>query len=728
MGRITLPLAGLLALAFLVLTEGMLNPPSPETSEFDTAGAKARLARVIGTEGTPHTVDTEEADAVRARLIEEIEALGYTPRVTDNMACRTGEGWARCARVRNVVFRAGPDGGGAALLSAHYDSVPTGPGAGDAGIGVAALLEIAEQLKGRDLERPVIFLLNEGEEVGLLGAVDFVENDPDRNDVAFVINMEARGSHGPVMMFQTSSPNEPAVKLFAGQGGFRVSNSVMTDVYEMMPNDTDLTVYLPEGYAGINLAILAGLENYHTSTDNLDVLSERSVAHMGTLATDALEAYLADGLEDSGSKLLFTDILARGFVTMPPLVGFGLIGLGLVAFGYIALWPRGGSIVQGLRMAAVPLLALAGAFLAAGALAAVLGLVRAETSFWIANPYGFRLALYAGALLGSVAALAVLPREADPIKQGAAGWFFFSVCGAGLSFVIGGAAILFAVPLIAGLFALGVAAWKAELGKWALAAAAAFAVMVWAPMLQMLEWTFNFSPSWVTPVMASVLLALVLLPLMERGVLKMALGAAGGAVILGLVVAAVLPAYTLQRPAHLNLTHVTAQGASYVTLYTNDKPAEKRIPLSFEQGPIAGYSENILRAPVDLRSGPEARIALTAGGAFKLFTEGADETLVRIPSEAGVTAVTFMGRRFERSSAGSFSLACIGRACDGADLNVETEGAPSEWQLVHTVYGLPPEFAAMADTLPKTHLPVHRGHRTRTVSLRKVSEQDPSLP
>ncbi|NNU17195.1 M28 family peptidase [Parvularcula sp. ZS-1/3] len=728
MGRIILPLAGLLVLAFLVLTEGMLNPPSPGSADFDTAGAKARLARVIGTEGTPHTVDTEEADAVRARLIEEIKALGYTPRVTDNMACRNGEGWARCARVRNVVFRAGPDGGGAALLSAHYDSVPTGPGAGDAGIGVAALLEIAEQLKGRDLERPVIFLLNEGEEVGLLGAVDFVKNDPDRDDVAFVINMEARGSHGPVMMFQTSSPNAPAVNLFAGQGGFRVSNSVMTDVYEMMPNDTDLTVFLPKGYAGINLAILAGVENYHTSTDNLDVLSERSIAHMGTLATGALEAYLADGLEGSGSKLLFTDILGRGFVTMSPMVGFALIGLGLVAFGYVALWPRGERIVHGLRIEAVPVLAVAAALLAAIVVAFVLKLVRAETSFWIANPVGFRLALYGGALLGCVAALGILPRDTDPIRRGAAGWLFFSLCGAILSYVIGGAGILFAVPLIAGLLALGVAAWKPEIGKWALVGSAAFAVMVWAPMLQMLEWTFSFSPSWVTPVMASVLITLVLMPLAERGVLKMALGTAGGAAFVGMIAAALLPAYTLERPAHLNLTHVTAEGASFVTLYTNDDPAERLAPLSFERGDVPGYGSGLLRAPVDLRTGPEAQVTSGPDGGLVLRTAGADETLLRIPSDAGVTAMTFMGQRFERSEPGGFSFTCIGRACDSAAFEVETNGEAQEWQLFHTVYGLPPEYAAMADALPKTHLPVHRGHRTRTVSLQTVPAEAPSLP
>ena len=48
------------------------------------------------------------------------------------------------------------------LAVAHYDSSPVGPGAADDGIGVAALLETAAQLRRMRLARPVTFLINEG--------------------------------------------------------------------------------------------------------------------------------------------------------------------------------------------------------------------------------------------------------------------------------------------------------------------------------------------------------------------------------------------------------------------------------------------------------------------------------------------------------------------------------------------------------------------------------------
>src|SRR3954453_6026565 len=168
---------------------------------FDEARAVARLARVLGDQ-RPHPVDSAADDAVRARLLAELRAMGLGPRVTDDWACN-GDPRSRslsCARVRNVVATIGPATGPRLLLASHYDSTPTGPGAADDGIGVATMLEIASILKDRPLERPVMFLFNEGEELGLVGARAFLA-DPFSINVDSLINLEARGLRGPVNMF-----------------------------------------------------------------------------------------------------------------------------------------------------------------------------------------------------------------------------------------------------------------------------------------------------------------------------------------------------------------------------------------------------------------------------------------------------------------------------------------------------------------------------------------------
>src|SRR5688572_25219089 len=199
--------------ALLTLPE---PPASPASERFDADRAAERLARVLGDQ-RPHTVDSPANDAVRERLIAEMRRVGLSPRISDDFACND---FARrlavgCARVRNLVATIGPRAGRHLLLSAHYDSTFAGPGAADAGIGVATLLETAAHLRGRPMARPITFLFNEGEEMGLIGARAFLARDPLARQVDTLLNFEARGVDGPAIMFETSRPTAAPVGLLA---------------------------------------------------------------------------------------------------------------------------------------------------------------------------------------------------------------------------------------------------------------------------------------------------------------------------------------------------------------------------------------------------------------------------------------------------------------------------------------------------------------------------------
>ena len=203
-------------LAALALKGSLLALPAagPSASGFDANRAHQRLARILGDE-RPHPVDSAANDAVRERLIAEMRAVGLNPRITDDFACNGRRGSAvACARVRNLVATIGPAEGRHLLLVSHYDSTPAGPGAADDGIGVATMLEVAMALRGRALARPVTFLINEGEEFGLIGARAFMERDPLAAQVDVAINLEARGVNGPAIMFETSRPNAAAIALY----------------------------------------------------------------------------------------------------------------------------------------------------------------------------------------------------------------------------------------------------------------------------------------------------------------------------------------------------------------------------------------------------------------------------------------------------------------------------------------------------------------------------------
>ena len=60
------------------------------------------------------------------------------------------------------------------LVGAHYDTVVASPGADDNASALAALLEVADRLKHRDVARPVWLAAFCLEEQGLLGSRAFV--------------------------------------------------------------------------------------------------------------------------------------------------------------------------------------------------------------------------------------------------------------------------------------------------------------------------------------------------------------------------------------------------------------------------------------------------------------------------------------------------------------------------------------------------------------------------
>ncbi len=187
--------------------------------------------------------------------------------------------------MRNIVARwrgSGPAGKKARLLSAHYDSVARGPGAGDDASGVAAILESLRALKaGAGPERDVIVLINEGEEIGLFGAEVFSEEHPWAKDVGVVLNLDARGNRGPSYMFETSEGNGWLIEQLARALPHPMATSLTVEVYRRMPNDTDLTIYKKHGMPGLNFAFVGGLSDYHTPEDTPANLDPSTLQHQG---------------------------------------------------------------------------------------------------------------------------------------------------------------------------------------------------------------------------------------------------------------------------------------------------------------------------------------------------------------------------------------------------------------------------------------------------------------
>jgi hypothetical protein len=252
------------------------------TATQDIFSADRALVYLNAFATAPHPIGAAEHDRVRDYLVAQLTALGLTPEV--QRATGVTPRYEVAGTVENIVARlkGTSEATDAVALVAHYDSVPAGPGAGDDGAGVAALLETLRALKaGPPLRNDILFVITDGEEDGLLGASAFVAENPAAKDVRAVVNFEARGDSGESQMFETSAGNGRLVQIFAQAAPHPSGSSLTYEIYKHMPNDTDMTVFKKSGAAGLNFAFIGHWEAYHTPLDNPQLLDRGSLQQHG---------------------------------------------------------------------------------------------------------------------------------------------------------------------------------------------------------------------------------------------------------------------------------------------------------------------------------------------------------------------------------------------------------------------------------------------------------------
>ncbi len=181
------------------------------------------------------------------------------------------------------------------MFVSHYDSTYGGPGAGDDLISVACMLEALRDAKLKNqLTNDLYFLFTDAEELNLFGANAFVRDYPEMKEkIDLVINLEARGNKGTLLMFETSDHNKGLVKALNKAVSHNSMFSFLSAMYKIMPNNTDLTEFLDAGYSGMNFAVVGGSEHYHQSTDNYENL-DRDSAYMYFRTTLDLTEYLSN--------------------------------------------------------------------------------------------------------------------------------------------------------------------------------------------------------------------------------------------------------------------------------------------------------------------------------------------------------------------------------------------------------------------------------------------------
>ncbi len=413
----------IVVLAFAGIAHWLDDPPAPLALDAPAVSFSAQRAaaelRTLLAEGVPHPLASNADAQVRTRILARLAALGIPAELQSGWVC--DQSFA-CGLAVNIVARldGSEPASGAVLLAAHYDSVPAGPGAGDDGVGVASILEIARILKQQPAARhPVILLIDEGEETGLLGAKLFVDSHPQARTVKAVVNLEARGDSGPSLMFETGAATDFSMRLFASAVARPKSNSLYYFIYKLLPNDTDFTVFKAAGYEGFNFALIGNVERYHTPQDNLANLDLGSLQHQGQNALQAVQALAnADLSHPSAAGAVFFDLFGRVLLHWPASWA-PWIGIVLIAALVAALWPlrrRAGASAQEIVYSlAALLIGWAGTVLAAAVLVMLVrasgAVPPAEAYGWAAHPLGMHIACVALALLAPLAAVRLFARR-----------------------------------------------------------------------------------------------------------------------------------------------------------------------------------------------------------------------------------------------------------------------------------------------------------------------------
>lgn len=313
-----LAFALLLAVALATAWEQQPHGYRPASAPADAFSAERALRVIDEIAQRTHPIGSTDHDRVRDYLAGALRNSGLQTEI------RTGIGkWpvsfnhdsVGLGRVQNIVARLpGEHSTGTVYLVAHYDSVPSGPGANDDGSGVAAILETVRALKasGTGLRNDLVVLLTDGEEPGLLGAEAFVADGNYDRDHSVVINHDARGAGGPPLLWRLTRPAAPLIRALGGVVPHPNTDALSTALAgDATTSTTDFSAFQPGGLRVLDWAYAGKSAYYHNRMDD--------PAHVGLptlqqLGENTLAQTRAFGQRDLGNLGNNTD---RTFFTLP---------------------------------------------------------------------------------------------------------------------------------------------------------------------------------------------------------------------------------------------------------------------------------------------------------------------------------------------------------------------------------------------------------------------------
>ena len=584
--------------------------PKPATAANFSAVRAMDVLRSLLAENAPHPIGTAANARVRDRIVARLRAMQYDVAIQRRFACNAA---AACGMVENIIARQ-PNvrRDHAVLLTAHYDSVGAGAGASDDGAGVATMLEVARVLRGRVFRNPVALLITDGEEAGLLGAEAFIADEALAREAAVVINVEMRGTYGPSNMFETSRGNRWLIRRLAGALDRPQATSFFYAVYNLLPNDTDVTIFKRAGKAAINFAAIRGVNWYHTSYDDLGHVNARTLQHHGDNVLASVRALANADLDArSSADATYFDVLGFFLIWWPQEWTVWIAILGLVLLVIAAHQTPAREMTFGVLTAFAAI--LFAVLLGSGV--SWLARLRSEGLNFVAHPELCVAAMWLTGIAAALLAAALFRKRARPAAMLYGIAIVWHVIGMALALTIPGAAFLFVVPAV--VVALCAVARAPESATSAIASTVAAILMF--PVALLLYDALGGRLMIAVAIVIGVL-ATLFAPLFAsvRGAVVVAVLA-----ILCAIAAMLQPPYTHERPRRISISHVDDAAPQWI--------APMRITPQFQpfKDDLRG---NGFSAPAP-RIAP--RVEMTA-------TRNGERLLVRVRSSRGANRLTLL--------------------------------------------------------------------------------------
>lgn len=315
-----------------LLAYGLWTLPKPQDADYEGFSSARVVEDIRVISQKPHSVaHPDERAQVREYLIDRLESMGADTVMQfryDSIVGPQNKHVEYTFDAVNLLAEFAPASetvsGTDLMLVAHYDSRYSQPmprdtvwsyGAADDGYGVGVILEtVSLALKNRaEWKQGVKVLFTDAEEPGMKGMKEIWENNREVFDnVGLVLNVEARGTWGPALLFEACPGNAKVQELYASTAAYPFTYSLTTVVYQFLPMFTDFTIVKDE-LPGLNFSNIADVNHYHTDLDNFSNISEKTIQHYGSQILPLTMEYLTgeeyadkDYLRSDSDKVNFT--------------------------------------------------------------------------------------------------------------------------------------------------------------------------------------------------------------------------------------------------------------------------------------------------------------------------------------------------------------------------------------------------------------------------------------